>query len=55
MYQSLHTVIRLDDRLKRHFSKRGKKLMDGVRTKKKKDRDNLIARAKKARKDRGKK
>lgn len=55
MPDSIFHVTRLDNPLKRHFSKRGKKLMDGVRTKKKKDRDNLIARAKKARKDRGKK
>lgn len=54
MYQSLHNVIRLNERLKKHFTKKGKKLVTGFKTKKLKSRTDLINKAKKARKDRKK-
>lgn len=51
---SIFNVTRLTDRPKKHFTKKGKKLMTAIRTKKIKSRTDLIARAKKARKDRKK-
>ena len=47
---SIFNIVRLTDRPKKHFTKKGKKLMTPIRTKKIKARTDLIAKAKKARK-----